>query len=234
MSKTKGFTKCSNNLLFHNNLSPISKLVFVGLSYYDRGRGCFCKRSTLAQMLNVSLYQLRKALTELLDAELILIHRRGYGKTSIIRVVANTETHAVPKTSPQINKEDEEEVKEEEFVSNASNKDVENNQEPQEEPQNGKKGVKTSRGAPNDIKPLPIHQETTERLHERLRDTIRPHSYSVWFAGKTCVSYEDNKSITIKCIDSFTASWLDNHYAGIIHEITGKSVAFHAKENRDG
>ena len=139
MKSTKGFTKCDNKLLFHNNLSPIAKLVFVGLSYYDRGRGCFCKRSTLAQMLNVSLYQLRKALAELLDAELILIHRRGYGKTSIIRVVANTETQEMLKTPTHSNKEDEEKVIEGELGTQTA-KDADNTTEdagtPKNTPQN--------------------------------------------------------------------------------------------------
>jgi hypothetical protein len=226
MKTEKGFTKAPNKLLFHNNLSPIAKIVFVGLSYYDRGRGCFCKRSTLAQMLNVSLYQLRKAIQELIEAELIVIHRRGYGKTSIIRVVGNTETQQVPKT-PTHNKGHEEEGIEEEFVSNTdvsvveNEKDTENN--PPVEPQ-----------APTAIQPNPEHLSATQRLHELLQATIRPTAYNTWFPNKTAVSYEDDTSITIRCLDSFTATWLQSHFTDTIQQITGKSIAFHAKESNNG
>lgn len=227
MSKTKGFTKCDNKVLLDNTLSPISKLVYVGLGYYDRGRGCFCKRQTLARMLNVSLYQLRNALTELVSAQLIVIHRRGYGKTSIIRVVANTETHEVPKTSSHTNRKDEEEVLEVELASQTAKDDVENQQNREHTPQNDAQTTQT-------LHPNPEHLLATTRLHKSIEQAIRPTAYNTWFPNKTAVSYEDDTSIKITCIDSFTANWLKSHFTDTIKSITGKQVVFHAKENEDG
>lgn len=225
MSKPKGFTKCDNRLLFSNDLSPISKLVLVGLSYFDRSRGCWASKQTLRKMLNVSLYQLRKALNELEEQGFILIHRRYNGHTDLIRVVKETatpkgENTATPHTII------EKEIKEEELGTQTA-KDADNTTEDAGTPKNPPQNTPQS---PNAIKPLPIHQETTERLHERLRDTIRPQSYSYWFENKTCVSFDDNTSMAIRCVDNTTAKWLEGHYTALIESIVGKQVAFHAKE----
>lgn len=233
MSAAKGFTKAPNKLLFHSNLSPIAKLVMVGLSYYDRGRGAFCKRETLARMLNVSLYQLRRALQELVEAELIVIHKRGYGKTSIIRVVENTKTIEVPKTTTH-NKRLEEEVIEEEFVSKTSEDDVENNNNKQEEQQEEPTRPQTGHTATNEVKPLPIHKDTTDALLRAINERIRPKSYSVWFHNKIAVSYEDDTAMTIRCLDTFTAKWLQEHYSQLVEEIVTKSIVFHGKEIQNG
>ena len=232
MSATKGFTKAPNKLLFHNSLSPMSKLVMVGLNYYDRGRGCFCKRATLAAMLNVSLYQLRKAIQELVDAELIVIHRRGYGKTSIIRVVANTPTLQVSEASPHTITIEEEET-EEEFIPTQPEETPQNSTDSPETPQNVFSGGLEGHTAPNTIQPDSQHQEGTEELLRALKELIRPQSFRHWFADKIAISYEDEQAMTIRCLNIYTADWLTEHYSQLVEGIVKKSVAFHGREIHD-
>jgi len=204
----------------------------VGLSYYDRGRGCFCKRATLAAMLNVSLYQLRKAIQELLDAQLIVIHRRGYGKTSIIRVVANTPTLQVQNTSPHTTTIEEEET-EEEFVDTQPEGTTANNTDSPETPQDGFGGGLKGHTAPNTIQPDSQHQEGTEGLLRALKELIRPQSFRHWFEDKVAISYEDEQSLTIQCLNSYIADWLNEHYSHLVEGIVKKSVAFHGRETYD-
>ena len=111
----KGFSKIKNEVLLDSTLDPIAKIVLAGLDYYDRGRGCFCKRTTLAKLLNVSIYQLRKALKVLEEGGYIVINKRHNGHTDIIKRVEDNETHRVEKTSTPIIRK-QEEVLEEEVV----------------------------------------------------------------------------------------------------------------------
>jgi hypothetical protein len=233
MSALKGFTKAPNKLLFNNSLTPISKLVMVGLSYYDRGRGCFAKRTTLAAMLNVSMYQLRKAIQELLDAELIVIHRRGYGKTSIIRVLANTPAVQASNTAAHKIKVYEEEEIEEEFVPKQPEDSIENNTDTQETPQDGFSGALEEPTAPTTIPPIPQHHEGTQELLRAINERIRPQSFNSWFKGKIAISYEDDEAMTIRCLDRFIAGWLEDNYTALVEGIVNKKVAFHGKERYD-
>lgn len=233
MKASKGFTKCNNKLLFDNDLSPISKLVFVGISYHDRGRGCWAKKTTLARLLNVSIYQLRKALKELEEQGFILIHKRHNGHTDIIRVVKNTSTHSVANTAtPLIT--DEIEVNEIELDDKKPIDVVENKDNKQEELQDEPTRPQTGHTAPNEVKPLPIHKDSTEDLLRSINERIRPQSFSYWFDKKVAVSFVDDASITIRCIDAFSAKWLAGNYTPLIEGITGKQVAFHARENKNG
>ena len=233
MSATKGFTKAPNKLLFNNSLSPIAKLVMVGLSYYDRGRGCFCKRATLAAMLNVSLYQLRKAIQELVDAELIVIHRRGYGKTSIIRVAANTPTLQVSNTSSHTTVKREEEEIEEEFIPKQPEETSQHSTDSPETPQNVFSGGLEGHTAPNTIQPDSQHQEGTEELLRALNELIRPQSFRHWFEDKIAISYEDEQAMTIRCLNRYIADWLTQHYSQLVEGIVKKKVAFHGRETDD-
>ena len=85
----KGFTKCDNNILFSNELDAISKLVYTSINFYTRnGVGeCFAKKTTLARMLNISTYQLRKSLNQLEHLQLIHIERPGQGHPDTITLM---------------------------------------------------------------------------------------------------------------------------------------------------
>ena len=109
----KGFTKIPNEILLDRNLDPIAKIVLAGLGYYDRGRGCFAKRTTMAKLLNVSIYQLRKALKVLEEGGYIVINKRHNGHTDVINRVINNETHRVEKVSTPIIRKQEEIIEEE-------------------------------------------------------------------------------------------------------------------------
>jgi hypothetical protein len=88
------FVKAECEVIFDQDLDPISKFVLISLRYWDRGtgNGCFAKKTTIASMLNISLHQLRVALVKLEEAGAIVIHKRGQGNTDVIRVVEETET----------------------------------------------------------------------------------------------------------------------------------------------
>ena len=92
----KGFTKCPNDILFSNDLSPNAKLLYTSLNYWDRGhgRGCFAKRTTISAMIGLSLWKLRAALKELEENMLITIDKRGQGKTDVIFLLSRVEETA--------------------------------------------------------------------------------------------------------------------------------------------
>ena len=56
-----------------------------------------------------------------------------------------------------------------------------------------------------------------------------------WFKGKTAIEDEDASSITIRCIDNFTADWLQEYYTSLVEGISGKKVSFniHPSQKED-
>ena len=84
---TKPFVMNPKDILFHQGLSPYSKLVYEIVLHFDRGNGCFPRRTKMSQMLGLSLYHIRKGLQELEDRGLITNQRRGQGKTNLIHIV---------------------------------------------------------------------------------------------------------------------------------------------------
>ena len=216
MSAVKGFTKCPNDILFSRKLTPNAKLLYTSLNYWDRGhgRGCFASKETISSMVGLSLFQVRNALRELTEELLITIEKRGQGKTDVIFLTSRLK---VSSTLPSIIVE--EDVNEEEL-------DPKTIEDVVESKKNTEKTAICSQGAPNDIKPLPIHQESTERLHTHLKGAIRPQSYSSWFERKTAVSYEDKTTMTIRCKTPFVAEWIKSYYTNLIESITGKQVVF--------
>ena len=97
---TAGFTPQENKILLDSTISIEAKSTHNLLKYFDRGRGCFAKKETLCRFLKISSHRLRKALTELEARRLILIQRRGQGKTDIIWVVQDEETPEAPEPMP--------------------------------------------------------------------------------------------------------------------------------------
>lgn len=84
---TKPFVMNPKDILFHQGLSPYSKLVYEIILHFDRGNGCFPRRTKMSKMLGLSLYHIRKGLQELEDRGLITNQRRGQGKTNLIHIV---------------------------------------------------------------------------------------------------------------------------------------------------
>ena len=84
---TPGFVLIFNDIILDPTLSAEAKATFGVLTYFDRGRGCFCKKETLARFTKLSLFRLRKALRDLKDRGQITIQPREMGMTDLIRVV---------------------------------------------------------------------------------------------------------------------------------------------------
>ena len=97
---TAGFTPQENKILLDATISIEAKAAHNLLKYFDRGRGCFAKKETLCRFLKISSHRLRKALNELETRCLILIQRRGQGKTDIIWVVRDQATPEMPEPMP--------------------------------------------------------------------------------------------------------------------------------------
>ena len=83
---TPGFVIIPNEILLDITLSAEAKVTLGVLKHFDRGRGCFCKKETLARFTKLSLFRLRKALKELEARGLITIKPRKMGMTDLIRV----------------------------------------------------------------------------------------------------------------------------------------------------
>jgi len=97
---TAGFTPQENTILLDDTISIEAKSTHNLLKFFDRGRGCFAKKETLCRFLKISTHRLRKALRELEARRLIVIQRRGQGKTDIIWVVREQATPELPEPMP--------------------------------------------------------------------------------------------------------------------------------------
>ena len=83
-----GFVLIFNDVILDPTLSAEAKATFGVLTHFDRGRGCFCKKETLAVFTKLSLFRLRKALRELEKSGRITIQSRKMGMTDLIRIVS--------------------------------------------------------------------------------------------------------------------------------------------------
>ena len=90
---TKPFVMTPKHILFHQGLSPYSKLLYSTLLHFDRGNGngCFCRRETLSRLTGLSFYHLRKGIRELVELGFITETRRRLGKTNVIHIVRDDE-----------------------------------------------------------------------------------------------------------------------------------------------
>ena len=205
----KGFTKIQNELLFDANLDPMAKVVYAGLSYYDRGRGCFCKRETMARLLNVSIYQLRKAL-KVLEAEgYIVIHKRYNGCTDIIKRVADNKTleadeNCKPNTIREENKVEEE-------VASTSEDVIE------------KTTDTASRLTSSAAQDPPIDLSATEYCHNRLQQLLTYAKWEKWFSDSYVVD-ENNQALTIYCPKPYVADYIDQAFRQAIEREFGKNL----------
>jgi len=81
------FVKMDTEILMRPDLTMNSKVLFCLIKFFDRGRGCWARKSLLAHYLNSSLPTIRKGLLELVEKDLISVTKRGPGKTDLIRVI---------------------------------------------------------------------------------------------------------------------------------------------------
>jgi hypothetical protein len=89
MATQQPFVMTPKSILFHEELSPTTKLFYSALLHYDRGRGCWASRETLSKMTGLSLYHIRESIKQLIEFGLIKETRRGQGKTNVINIVSD-------------------------------------------------------------------------------------------------------------------------------------------------
>lgn len=219
----KGFTKIDNNLLFSNKLGPYSKLVFMGLTYFTRnGTGkCFCRKKTLASYLNLSLYQIKVGLDELVELQLINIQRVGQGHPDII-TIKDLEPRNQKISSPiNIIEENKKEV---EDVSKTNMKvDVKSPAPPP--PGQGNRQNQPSIFPCKEIPPDRSNDldHLEKSLHRGLQDVLRPLSYETWFSQSKVISVDDNK-VSIGLPTDKECGWVKENYLSLVSRLTNLPV----------
>ena len=205
----KGFTKINNDLLFDSNLDPMAKIVYAGLSYYDRGRGCFCKRSTLARLLNVSIYQLRKALRVLEAEGYIVIHKRHHGLTDVISRVEKTE--ALSGENCNSYKHYKKKNEREEEVASTSEDVIETTTDP------------APRLTPEAVEDTPIDKEATERCHKRIQTLLGYARWEQWFRDSWVIE-ETPLALKLHIPKPYVADYINKVFRQKVENEVGKEL----------
>ena len=132
MSEFKGFTQIPNAIMLNEKISANAKITYATLLFFDRGRGCWAKKSFLSKRIGLSLHLIRRALIELVDNQLINITKRHHGLTDIIRVNAvkvsskADKTQHSSKADEYLNKKIKEDLVKEELSPKETNENVNN------------------------------------------------------------------------------------------------------------
>ena len=205
----KGFSKLPNAVLLDSTLDPTAKIVLAGLDYYDRGRGCFAKRTTMAKLLNVSIYQLRKALKVLEENGYIVIHKRHHGLTDIIRRVeadkplsdenSNSNKHYKKHISTKDKLTSKTEVLREKETDTAPCLIPDKNEDP------------------------PIDLSATERCHKRLQELLTYAKWEKWFSDGWVVE-EKPLELTFFIPKPYVADYIDQVFRHKIEKEFGKEL----------
>ena len=216
----KGFTKIQNDLLMDSQLDPMAKLVYVGLGYYDRGngRGCFCKRTTLARLLNVSIYQLRKALKVLEEEGLIVIHKRYNGCTDIIKRVAdNKSLEGDENCKPNTIREEYKVEEEVDTITPESRKE------------------KTTDTAPcltpSAAEDPPIDLSATKSCHTRLQQLLTYAKWDKWFRDSWVIE-EKRQEFILFVPKPYVADYIDRAFRQAIEKEFGKKLSIFSMSNQ--
>ena len=203
----KGFSKIQNEILLDSSLDPIAKVVLAGLDYYDRGRGCFCKRTTLAKLLNVSIYQLRKALRLLEEGGYITIHKRHHGLTDVICRVKPDKPLSGENSNSSYKKH------------NKKKNTIANNSEEFREKTKDKNDCLTPAAA----EPPPVDLKATEACHKRLQTYLTYKKWEDWFSDSYVVD-ENNQALTICAPKPYVADYINKVYRSKIEAEEGKEL----------
>ena len=203
----KGFTKINNELLFDSNLDPMAKIVYAGLSYYDRGRGCFCKRTTLARLLNVSIYQLRKALRVLEENGYIVIHKRHHGLTDVIKRVEADKSLSGENCNSSYKKK----IKKEEEVASTSEDVIETTTDP------------APCLTPEAVEDTPIDKDATEACHRRIQTLLGYARWEQWFSDAWVIE-ETPLALKLHIPKPYVADYINKAFRQKIENEVGKEL----------
>lgn len=219
----KGFTKLDNNLLFSNKLGHYSKLVLMGLTYFTRnGTGkCFCRKQTLSNYLNLSLYQIKLGLDQLEELEVINIQRIGQGHTDII-TLKDFECGS-EKISDPINIIEEKKEKEEDVSKRILKSEVKSPTPPHPGQENTQKhySFPVCEEIPPD-RSNDLHR-LEKSLHRGLEDVLRPLSYQTWFSQSKVVSVHSDK-VKIGLPTDKECGWVKENYLSLVERLTNLPV----------
>ena len=219
----KGFTKCDNNILFSNELDAISKLVYTSINFYTRnGVGeCFAKKTTLARMLNISTYQLRKSLNQLEHLQLIHIERPGQGHPDTITLMdGKPRSKDISHHTPSLlYKEEKLEVED----TSTSEDDTEKATE-----------VSSDDTLPDTLNPpddtqshpdLSQHLSDTELLLRGITEKIRDKKrMDLYFSGIRVVGKDDCKLVISHKNEVVRDLLRSNHYHQLLCDVSGKNI----------
>jgi len=180
------FVKAEHKLLFANDLRPLSRLILISLRYFDRGngRGCFAKKETIAQMMGISLHQLRNGLKELAEKDYICIERHGQGKADtiwIVEEVEGLETEKIEASTTII-----EEKKENKKINPPSEEVCK---------EKATECVETCL-TPSAAEDTPIDLKATERCHKRIQEFLGCKKWETYFTD-AFVSEENASQIVL-------------------------------------
>ena len=220
----KGFTKLENNLLFSKELGVYTKLVLMGLNYFTRnGTGeCFCKKTTLASYLNLSLYQVRQGLVELEELEVINIKRVGQGNPDIITINDLKSTSEKISTTNHYREEKEEE---EEVITKTP--DGVEQKTTTELPQVSPKTPTPQSTDQTDVVTCDIPDEVSEEtktLQGGLQEVLRPTTYQTWFSKCRVVSVDQDKTIIGFPYPTWQLEWVKDNYLDLLTRVSNSSV----------
>ena len=206
----KGFTKIQNDLLFDANLDPMAKIVYAGLTYYDRGRGCIAKRETMARLLNVSVYQLRKALKVLEENGYIVIHKRHHGLTDVIKRVGD----AKPLTDENCNSSIIKKNKKEEDVGPTTSEEVCKETDTE--------CVETCL-TPEAVEDTPIDKDATEACHRRIQTLLGYARWEQWFRDSWVIE-ETPLALKLHIPKPYVADYINKVFRHKIENEVGKEL----------
>ena len=220
------FIKAETKVLFSNDLKPLSRLILVGLKYWDRGqgRGCFASKEVISNMLGVSLWQLRTGLKELQEKNYIHIDKRGQGNTDVIFVIDADEEEKelqsklentvdldskTPKSKPNP------------YYINKQNRNREANISKGYEKRTGTDV--TDSLIPSVSLELPIDQPATEDCHRRLQECLGYKKWKTYFID-AFVSEETDMEVTLVIPNPVIYDFVVKHLSVKINQALGKNV----------
>ena len=204
------FIKADTKILFGSDLKPLSRLVLVGRRYFDRGngRGCFAKKETIAEMMGMSLHQLRRGLKELADKDYICIERNGQGRADTIWLT-NIEENEVPEVKK---------IKAPTLSHRSTSIEVEHN----DTSNDVDKDKNTCLTTPN-IEDPPIDLKATEECHKRLQDYLTYAKWEKWFSDSWVIE-ENSQALTIFVPKPYVADYINTAFKSAIEVKEGKKM----------
>ena len=214
------FVKAETKILFGSDLKPLSRLILVGLKFWDRGqgRGCFASKETMSNMLGMSLWQLRTGLKELQEKNYIHIDKRGQGNTDVIFVIdADEDEKSLESTSEKSYGVDSQNSKS--SIPNYISK--ENELDGQYASNEDKETAgRLTPPAPDDT---PIDVDATERCHRLLQAFLRVKSWETYFRD-AFVTKENETEVYLVIPSVIVFDFVSQHYKEKLNQALGKKV----------